>query len=291
MLIKFRKAKNLISILLQKTKFVIATFVKKAIKTFSKPIIIYPTIYIGVMIAFAVIYMFLPNEFYHDTVKYESSLTNDAISILDGIKNTILTSQKDLSNSKIIVNDKVYIDKDTLNVHSIKFVDSNDCSFDINITVYDNTDFGLVQMGSTLLCSFDLTGYMKINDIVMIPLNVEKQNLPFANLDFEYNDIVNTLFPMKEDGFKVTHIDMPTQLYNKIIGLQYANNGFPSKSSGQFVRMLYLSTFTITTASQGDILPITTRARVFVAVETIIGVLIIGLFFNSLANSIGNSKK
>ena len=42
--------------------------------------------------------------------------------------------------------------------------------------------------------------------------------------------------------------------------------------------MFYLSAATITTLGYGDIVPITTTARMWVAVEAILGVVTIGLF-------------
>lgn len=53
-----------------------------------------------------------------------------------------------------------------------------------------------------------------------------------------------------------------------------------------FIKMLYFSTITIATLGYGDIVPITTLARSLTALEVILGVLIIGLFLNSLAQRI-----
>ncbi len=52
---------------------------------------------------------------------------------------------------------------------------------------------------------------------------------------------------------------------------------------GAFQRMLYFSAVTITTLGFGDIAPLTNRARMLVAFESIFGIIIIGLFVSSLA--------
>jgi voltage-gated potassium channel Kch len=62
-----------------------------------------------------------------------------------------------------------------------------------------------------------------------------------------------------------------------------ALDGFPARVSGHFARMFYLSTVTITTLGVGDVLPITMTTRLLVALEAILGVALIGLFLNSLA--------
>ncbi len=53
-----------------------------------------------------------------------------------------------------------------------------------------------------------------------------------------------------------------------------------------FFKMMYFSSITIATLGYGDIVPITTLARSLTATEVILGVIIIGLFLNSLAQRI-----
>lgn len=49
-----------------------------------------------------------------------------------------------------------------------------------------------------------------------------------------------------------------------------------------FWRMFYFSAVTITTLGYGDIVPISDHARMLVATESILGIILIGLFFNAL---------
>jgi hypothetical protein len=60
------------------------------------------------------------------------------------------------------------------------------------------------------------------------------------------------------------------------------DSGFTSDVSDNFQRMLYFSAVTITTLGFGDIVPITTAARRLVTCEAVFGVVMIGLFLNSL---------
>ncbi len=60
-------------------------------------------------------------------------------------------------------------------------------------------------------------------------------------------------------------------------------DGFANNVEGKLSRMVYFSTVTITTLGYGDIVPITNRARILVSLESILGIIIIGLFLNSLA--------
>lgn len=60
--------------------------------------------------------------------------------------------------------------------------------------------------------------------------------------------------------------------------------GDPTSFSDSFWRMLYFSVVVITTVGFGDIVPMTGAARSLVAVEAIIGVLLVGLFLNAIAS-------
>jgi hypothetical protein len=67
-----------------------------------------------------------------------------------------------------------------------------------------------------------------------------------------------------------------------------ASEGDPSYMNGSLWRMMYFSATTITTLGIGDVVPISTLARITVGAESISGIILIGLFLNSLANKIRN---
>lgn len=78
-------------------------------------------------------------------------------------------------------------------------------------------------------------------------------------------------------------IYIPGTLTADIVRFSEAKRGFPAQMSGQFVRMLYLSASTITTLGFGDIVPLTTSARLAVSVEAVLGIVMMGLFLNAIA--------
>jgi len=81
-------------------------------------------------------------------------------------------------------------------------------------------------------------------------------------------------------GFLVTS----KELMDRLIAYSSTMEGFPSRASGSFDRMIYLSAMTITTVGYGDIVPITRQARMLLALEAILGIVLIGLFLNALAH-------
>jgi hypothetical protein len=76
---------------------------------------------------------------------------------------------------------------------------------------------------------------------------------------------------------------LPEDVNTKMWCLGPAQNGVQARAiPGSFWRMLYLSAVTITTVGYGDIVPLTTCARLTVAAEAILGIVLIGAFINQL---------
>jgi hypothetical protein len=73
------------------------------------------------------------------------------------------------------------------------------------------------------------------------------------------------------------------RLNDDILNLGKGVQGDPSNLSGHFERMLYLSALTITTAGYGDITPLTTRARLLIILEAVLGIILFGLFLSTLS--------
>jgi hypothetical protein len=83
---------------------------------------------------------------------------------------------------------------------------------------------------------------------------------------------------------------LPLDVYEQLERFRVALEGDPSVASGLWARMAYLSVVTITTLGFGDITPLTTAARFWVAAEAILGVVVVGLFLNALAIRIRSTR-
>lgn len=70
---------------------------------------------------------------------------------------------------------------------------------------------------------------------------------------------------------------------------QYAEamQGLAAYGAASYWRMLYFSAITATTVGYGDIVPVTRGSRALAASEAVFGVVLIGLFLNSLAREVG----
>jgi hypothetical protein len=102
---------------------------------------------------------------------------------------------------------------------------------------------------------------------------------------------LGVLFPTKHSASAADPADSLLWLSNREVSavdrLSDAGTGDPKDASGLYIRMTYFSAITITTLGYGDIAPITSVARILVAIEAISGVVLIGLFLNSVAQKWG----
>jgi hypothetical protein len=117
-------------------------------------------------------------------------------------------------------------------------------------------------------------------------------NILFPHRDFRSDQInADTSQYLRFGQFGQCGILLISQsLERKIRGYSDALRGFPWISKGGYGRMFYLSAITITTVGFGDIVPISPNTRTAISIEAIWGVILIGLFLNSLAQKIYGKK-
>jgi hypothetical protein len=73
---------------------------------------------------------------------------------------------------------------------------------------------------------------------------------------------------------------------NRLIRFFNSLQGDPSQASGNWMRMLYFSSTTLTTLGLGDVTPVSSEARLWVWLEAIAGLVVIGLFLGSITGGI-----
>ncbi|MGE4291296.1 MAG: potassium channel family protein [Desulfovibrio sp.] len=85
-------------------------------------------------------------------------------------------------------------------------------------------------------------------------------------------------------GREAAILPVPETLHRDIRTLLDSARGFPSDNEHVFWRMFYLSAVSITTLGYGDIVPINNTTRCLVSAEAILGLVLVGLFLNSLSH-------
>lgn len=102
-------------------------------------------------------------------------------------------------------------------------------------------------------------------------------------------DLPGCLLPGDAE-FPAAWLRVPMTLSEQMRDFAVAVRSFPSKIPGQFWRMVYFSATTITTLGFGDIVPLTTPARMVVSVESVLGIVLMGLFLNAVASQVKRAR-
>lgn len=83
---------------------------------------------------------------------------------------------------------------------------------------------------------------------------------------------------------------MTKEDYRSYVDLSNALGGNALGNYGRLSRALYLSTAVVTTLGFGDIVPVSDQARYWVMIQSILGIVVAGMFLNSLAAKSDNGR-
>jgi len=260
----------------------------------------YGIIYLLLIPTFAFIYAFIPTHFYNATAKFENSLiTKHSDEILKTLKIEIENNYHkyykdnvidDKTNSQLLKNihyeslKKIYYP--SFKLFSLKY--ENDrfffklCVEGINDS---NESYIVFEINNCIDFSFSQIEYLpNFNDTIENidwTLREVRYETPFTNTDTSLIMILKKFFYKQNYGVKAVYID--DKLNDKLNQYAQTMTGFPTSFNENYWRMFYFSAVTITTVGYGDIVPITNLARILISIEAILGVVLIGLFLNSLS--------
>jgi Ion channel len=258
----------------------------------SVPSLVYGLLYLSLVPLFAYIYSRLPHKsFHHATIQYEESVRLTERELSDELAAMLSRNlERGLGPARTLEGWKV----GALRLGNLE-ISVND----VTTRLYILLSFGgtPIRLAIQLQCNvkFNLHPIIIKNDRDLKQLAVDEsefsallQRIKSTTPDMPPLDahrLLQILFsPLVEEGrtFEGFELAIPRSKSKKFEEYADALNGFPTMLKGHFLRMLYLSAVTITT-SFGDILPITGTARTLVTIQSMAGVVIIGLFLNALA--------
>jgi Ion channel len=261
------------------------------------PRLLYGLLYLGAIFAFAAAYYRMPGQFYHSTIEREASMREDAATIIHDLSRSMIEIYKGNNNGSAAFRSEDWV----ANVEDLKLL-----SVVCKDRVFRFTVAFLAAPSSENPKDDHLSrlnGELRVINAILEVRLVNPRRDSDTNLNEDYPVIEAILFnpPMAERKWKwlIEHRLDRNPKSGLLLGLgtlrqmaAYANaiDGFPGRASSSFWRMFYLSAVTITTLGYGDIVPITTTARILVATEAIVGTVIIGLYLWSLTNQLGHHK-
>jgi len=255
----------------------------------SVPSLVYAMIYVALIPSFAAFYYFvLPSDFYHSTAQFEYGPMNRAAErILQGLQGSIMEHFKEArGNSACGTWD---LDLDTLKTSRLGVEDGN-VAFSIYAHLRQRQGkFTGAEEYTPLQLFFSLNSRIRtwegkgLAPVDHFEIVTKEGYQPAFEGSLGSKDLIKCVFPASSEVPMAGVIYIPGTLTADIVRFSEAKRGFPAQMSGQFVRMLYLSASTITTLGFGDIVPLTTSARLAVSVEAVLGIVMMGLFLNAIA--------
>ena len=245
--------------------------------------------YILLIPIFAFIFYLVPNDFYHSTVQHEPFIEKEKDDILDGLKNALV---KKLKGTNDIVKYKGYeIRGSSLNTREWN-VEGKFASFVFYTHIITSPPPKRLYWGVRMSFNINPVQYshkdtMPGEKLIWIPeVIITLEQLGSTRLGSQLPPVPVTevfdTYTAPVDRKQHMYLPIPDELSKKILAFAEGIQGRPAKLPGKFVRMLYFSAVTITTLGYGDIVPLTTRARILIIAESISGVILIGLFLHSL---------
>lgn len=250
------------------------------------PKISYLLLYFFLIFAFAFIYSKISDEFYHSTIKSESYFTEPLITLKTSLNADITSVLKENNNNSPdkFLDNQSFVKIDQIEVKEIE-VSENHLDINLFIPVL-STNGGLRGINTSTIRVFG--GNRKCNAYpgkLFKSIQILHDRIPGT-----LQQIGITVAPpcdvQKKDALIVS--EYSEQLFNN---LTKSSTGSPTELEGDFARMLYLSATTLTTLGLGDITPITNRARLVVTLECILGIILMGMFLNAIANEKTKGEK
>lgn len=254
--------------------------------------------FVAVIFLFSLIYYYGLSgyEFYDSTNQYDfGSFNQEVNTILHDLRMDIVQAYEKNGEAKQLINGW-RMDINRLEVHYLYTGNlPSEFSFQITIPINDGTEgnwdswtFIATKIIVSTERSFisDEIVYLpfKFGESFAPPLEGLPGRIPTPGISFHY-DLSNY-----QTGTLIT-LPMSFNLYNRIINIGSSYRGILPQVSGNYMRMLYFSTGVATSSVFGEIVPVSTRARLSVISETLIAIIFIGLFLNSLAYGIGEALR
>ena len=252
----------------------------------SVPAIIYLIIYILMVPAFAYYYKGIANQFFHATSKYEASIILDGNQIRAEIESLIVSQFIEVNGEPVDRFEDWNVDIREFKIDRAWFDDGR-----LHFRTYMRffSDSGVMIGGPR---NFSIS--VNPNFAVGFPGSSDRKFIKFPTSN-EANDwpvADRAVFRTSPKGIvsRDGALVFDAELQDRLTSLRDGFRGFPAKSTGSFWRLFYFSAVTQTTLGFGDIVPISNSTRLAVSIQSILGIVIIGHFLNSLAQPMASNS-
>lgn len=241
------------------------------------PSLVYAIGFLALIPVFATVFAAHSGEFYHTTVKHERYYHEIRDRIMKEMQQAV-TRSGGSSSGKLIRFNGFELDTDGIIVTDIQ-AQGDGVRVDLLLQLMNNRTARSESRVIAVMLS-DLYGLSKEKNgetyhyYTALPYDQQGASVPLAKI-FPGD----TNYPSSKAAF----VPITPGLHRDFKAFLDGARGFPSDEAGMFPRMLYLSAVSITTLGYGDIVPISDQARFLVSLESVLGLILVGLFLNSLS--------
>jgi Ion channel len=234
-------------------------------------------LYLGVIFGFAWIYSKLPGEFFHATVEHEPWMATQREDIRAGIREALIRNYMATHDGKDALTGKGWTAKiDRIEIEEPTY-ENNSFHFNIHLSVQGEG----VPKWYFFMLPLDMEVHFSRRAAVKKSEDKAETAYVFVSINpkdsaGELDELIQT--KGRDNKIQINVVPILNELNDQMVANADSMKGFPGRAAGNFPRMVYLSTVTITTLGFGDIVPITDRARWWVVGEAILGTVIMGLF-------------
>lgn len=268
--------------------------IKKFLKTLKKPSCI-ALYFLSILLFFAVIYTLLsPHHFSHLNIHKEllntekaQKFARDLLTAIEG--NGMSSSVRDAILQEKTDNYLIFNPHGKDQLISIEANGSNS----ILVQIKSRDLIEVNNQSQKIFATNEVAPiycHVIFGRVILTPLTIELEchtvlhMWQYSYFDYIWSEDGEVLpFPVREEGrtkFNFT-VETSEELIMTSYELASILNGHQNPDN-HFTRMLYFSTATITTLGFGDISPMSNISRTLIAIEAVLGLILLGLFLNGI---------
>lgn len=217
----------------------------------------------------------------------------DAKNILSDLTKSIKKNIVDSYNTDRPMIEGWIFDTQLMKVQSLSVKDFPEkITFNLFYSLEKNTDKGPIKTYEKKQFSVVPNERIVFDRVVYVSLT-PTDTVNVLKSKFKHEPTLEELFPNSESflAFPQPTLRLSLDQYRSLIAIGQGYRGFPEKVQGHYWRMLYFSAGIATANALGDIVPLTSKARLIVTSQALISLVVIGLFLNTLVHDITKINK
>lgn len=210
----------------------------------------YGVLYFVQMVIFTLLYLYFADDFYHSTAQFEPSVQHERAKMENEIRSGLI--------------------KESHSLELNKFFEKNDYRVDLKYLVEGENYRIRISETSTRLYLHGFAEIHYFDEHFMLALNLKS------------NASINPESAKPRGKWSNSYLQISDNFIHLHHGFGLAALGRASRVTDIGNRMFYLSAVTSSTLGYGDIVPLTNTTRILVALQSLVGLILMGGFISAV---------